>query len=308
MASFMAPKSASPTRWCEFLSLMVCAMSETLRLGMIYCDWFVDANSCLSCRMVFLFRSGSYVTNPPSHIRQPLNDVFLTHHDRFRTKVISILKATRQHARNLGLFALIYKGTMLLLRRMSLKEHRYDSFLAGLLGGYYVFGRSRSSVNQQIVMYVFARVVLAFAKLAMSTRGDGPVAVAGDVYGRGAATGKNGGWGLIADDRFAKMVRRNSWPVFASLSWALVMWVFRWHPESVQPSLRSSMHYMYVFSTWSSCALIWFSVSRAVIGFEKFLLFPLGSSKQSQANPFEFSRYETADEWDSLRTLLWHNK
>lgn len=249
-------------------------MSETLGPGMIYCDLFVDANSCLSYRMVFLFRSGSYVTIPPSHTRPPLNAPYLIHRARFRTKVISILKATRQHARNLGLFALIYKGTMLLLRRMSLKEHRYDSFLAGLLGGYYVFGRSRSSVNQQIVMYVFARVVLAFAKLAMSARGDGPVAVAGDVYGRGAATGKSGGWGLVADDRLAKMVRRNSWPVFASLSWALVMWVFRWHPESVQPSLRSSMHYMYVFSNFCSCAMTWFSVSGVVIGLENFLSIP----------------------------------
>lgn len=38
----------------------------------------------------------------------------------------------------------------------------------------------------------------------------------------------------------------NAWPVFAALSWGMVMWVFRWHPDTVQPSLRSSMKYMYV--------------------------------------------------------------
>lgn len=36
-----------------------------------------------------------------------------------------------------------------------------------------------------------------------------------------------------------------AWPCFASLSWAMVMYIFRWHPESIQNSLRSSMTYMY---------------------------------------------------------------
>jgi len=39
---------------------------------------------------------------------------------------------------------------------------------------------------------------------------------------------------------------KNGWPVFASLSWAMVMYIFRWHPEAVQSSLRSSMSYMWV--------------------------------------------------------------
>ena len=41
-------------------------------------------------------------------------------------------------------------------------------------------------------------------------------------------------------------IQQNAWPVFASLSWACVMYIFRWQPESIQPSLRSSMKYMYV--------------------------------------------------------------
>ena len=40
---------------------------------------------------------------------------------------------------------------------------------------------------------------------------------------------------------------KNGWPVFASMSWAMVMYIFRWHPEVVQSSLRSSMSYMWVF-------------------------------------------------------------
>lgn len=141
---------------------------------------------------------------------------------------------------------------MLFLRRASLngKEHPVHSFLAGLTGGYLVFGRGiQSSVNQQIVIYVFARVVLALAKLSVQRRSEGGVGMGRELR---------------------EKVRMNAWPVFASLSWAMVMWVFRWYPETIQPSLRSSMKYMWVahlvliislFAQWlkgfpfSGCAL-----------------------------------------------------
>lgn len=162
-----------------------------------------------------------------------------------RSKCWLVFKATRQHARNLGLFALVYKSSMLLLRHTAPdgKERHYDSFLAGLLGGYTVFGRTiHNSVSQQIVIYVFARVVLALAKLAVQPRN------VGEVQGGG------GGWGLL-DDRsgLRKELVKNGWVTFASLSWAMVMFVWRWHPESLQSSLRSSMNYMWVLHSF-----IWF--------------------------------------------------
>ncbi len=122
------------------------------------------------------------------------------------------------------------------------KEESVHTFLAGLFGGYWVFGHGRSansSVNQQIVIYVFAQVVLATAKLAVQPPGDNSL-VAGSYGGRG-------GKGLLGlSGQQLEAVRRNSWPVFASLSWASVMWLFRYYPETLQPSLRSSMTYMYV--------------------------------------------------------------
>jgi peroxisomal membrane protein 4 len=74
---------------------------------------------------------------------------------RFKEKVKLVLKATRQHARNLARFAAIYKTSMLGLRYLnptqSGKEGRYDTFFSGLLGGYVVFGSGRQgSVNQQV--------------------------------------------------------------------------------------------------------------------------------------------------------------
>ncbi|KAK7729528.1 mitochondrial ornithine carrier protein [Botryosphaeria dothidea] len=154
-----------------------------------------------------------------------------------RTKAKLVLKATRMHARNLGLFALVYKSTMLLLRRTNGKEGRYDAFLAGLAGGYTVFGRTiHSSVSQQIVIYVFARVVLAYAKLLVQPKGDAK----GGHHHHGRSGG-GGGWEIISDPVLAAKVRDNGWTVFASVSWALVI-------------------------------------------------------------------YEQSDHWDSLRTLIWHNK
>jgi len=157
--------------------------------------------------MIFLFRSGT-----------------------FREKIKLVLKATRQHARNLATYAVIYKGTMLALRNLSVdgvaREGPYDTFIAGLVGGYVVFGRRKSSIGQQIVIYIFARVVLALAKLSVQPNMH-PLSFTINPQTRNA-------------------LQRNAWPAFASLSWAFVMYVFRWHPESIVSSLRSSMQYIYV--------------------------------------------------------------
>lgn len=166
--------------------------------------------------MVFLFRSGT-----------------------IREKLKLVYKATRQHARNLATFAVIYKTCMLALRLLNPdgrgKEGPYDTFFSGLVGGYMVFGRGKaahSSVNQQIVIYVFARVMLALAKLslespAMTSHTPTPTL-----------------WTQRLDPVTKDRIRANAWPVFASLAWAMVMYVFRFQPESIQPSLRSSMKYM----------------------------------------------------------------
>src|SRR5579871_5113548 len=76
----------------------------------------------------------------------------------FREKIRLVLKATRQHARNLAYFATIYKSSMLLIRYLnpmnSGKEGPYDTFFAGLIGGYAVFGRGRQgSVNKQVQIH-----------------------------------------------------------------------------------------------------------------------------------------------------------
>ena len=176
------------------------------------------------------------VSFPVRHVSQELlNASFFVpipnRRNSLREKLKIIFKSTRQHARNLATFAAIYKASMLVLRHSSptQKEESPHTFLAGLLGGYMVFGRGKSgqsSVNQQIVIYVFARVVLGLAKLSVQRK-------------------RAGGLGLSPDMK--DRLNANAWPVFAAVSWGMVMWLFRWFPEVLQPSLKSSMKYMYVF-------------------------------------------------------------
>ncbi len=121
----------------------------------------------------------------------------------------------------------------------------YDALLAGMLGGYVVFGgRSPrtgkiSSVGQQICIYVFARVVLALARLAVKP-------------GYGLP-------GLASPASRSAAISYYAWPVFAAGSWGMVMWLFRWHAAELQPSLRSSMNYIYVQSEeWDGLRnLVW---------------------------------------------------
>ncbi|KAH7410877.1 peroxisomal membrane protein-like protein [Cadophora sp. MPI-SDFR-AT-0126] len=165
--------------------------------------------------MIFLFRSGTV-----------------------REKLSLILRATKTHAQNLAKYATVYKLTMLALKHMGSepgKEGLYDTFFAGLLGGYLVFGRRSkrghiSSVSKQIVIFVFARVCLSLAELSIKP------AV-----------------GIIKDPALSKRIGHDAWPVFAALSWGSVMWLFRWYPDTVQSGLRSSMDYIYVQSDhWDS--------------------------------------------------------
>ncbi|KAL2888619.1 peroxisomal membrane protein 24 [Ceratocystis lukuohia] len=152
----------------------------------------------------------------------------------FREKAKLVFQATKTHARNLATFASIYQACMVFLRRFGPtpgKEGPYDAFLAGLVGGYVVFGRRSprtgriSSVSQQIVIYVCARVVLALAKMSVKPGIGLPL--------------------LSTVPERAHAIEYYAWPAFASMSWAMVMYLFRWHPDELQGSLRSSMVYIY---------------------------------------------------------------
>ncbi|CAG8735494.1 17857_t:CDS:2, partial [Cetraspora pellucida] len=95
------------------------------------------------------------------------------------------------------------------------REHNSHSFIAGLIGGYVIFGEN-NNINQQIVLYVFARIMTGLAKLPIKRQ-------------------------TINEPK-------HTFPVFAAVVWGVVMWLFRHDRDVLQPSLQASMQYLYLDS------------------------------------------------------------
>jgi peroxisomal membrane protein 4 len=136
------------------------------------------------------------------------------------------------------------------------KERSLDTFIAGLIGGYVVFGE-RNAVNEQvrvhdwaflgdtfltlihllpfygfaqIVLYVVSRVVASFIPRASTAYHTAPDSALS------ASTVKP----LPPDSKY--------FTVFAALSWGAVMWLFRHRGETIQPGMFNSMKYLYLDS------------------------------------------------------------
>lgn len=138
----------------------------------------------------------------------------------FKDNFKAILKLTYEHSRNLGIFVLLYKSLMAIQAKIAGLEQSHHSFVAGLIGGYFIWG-NYTSVNYQIVLYLFARILIGLVKL------------------------------------FAKkhqiVAPNQTYPVFAAIVWGIVMWLFRWEGDTLHPSLHASMHYLYNDSNhWNS--------------------------------------------------------
>ncbi|CAH1785331.1 unnamed protein product [Owenia fusiformis] len=128
-------------------------------------------------------------------------------------KLRSIFEATWTHSRNLASFVFLYKTMTSILTWLEEKPEQYHSFFAAFIGGYYVFG-NYNKVNEQINLYLLSRIIYGLAKLAVKR-------------------------GYVAAPK------RDVFPVFAALVWGVVLWMFEYEKDTLQPSLRSSMTYLY---------------------------------------------------------------
>lgn len=135
-----------------------------------------------------------------------------------------ILRATRQHALNLGTFTPLYKFLTILLRRIYENMGgkgpvpQWHSLAAGLVGGYYVFGE-RTPVNEQIVLYTSSRIMASFLP-----RADTP-----PDYPKGKP----------------KPTNKKAFAVYATLTWGVVMWLHEYRRETIQTGMVNSMDYLY---------------------------------------------------------------
>ncbi|KAJ7293250.1 Tim17/Tim22/Tim23/Pmp24 family-domain-containing protein [Mycena rebaudengoi] len=144
----------------------------------------------------------------------------------WQSRIRVIFRATRTHAFNLAKFVTLYKTFMLIQKKANGgKERNADTFLAGLLGGYVVFG-DRTAINEQIVLYVVSRVVASFIPRAGTPYSSSAPAAAGSVAKP-----------MPPDSRY--------FSVFAALSWGAVMWLFEHRGETIQPGMFNSMTYLY---------------------------------------------------------------
>lgn len=162
----------------------------------------------------------------------------------WQSRAQMIFRATKQHAFNLTKFVTIYKSLLLMQKKMNQgKERSLDTFIAGLVGGYVVFGE-RNAVNEQIVLYVVSRVVASFIPRAGTPYNTSP----------GSAIAGPGVKPLPPNSKY--------FTAFSALSWAAVMWLFRNRGETIQPGLFNSMTYLYLDSEkWTNLrTLLWHNV------------------------------------------------
>ncbi|XP_012610604.1 peroxisomal membrane protein 4 isoform X1 [Microcebus murinus] len=176
--------------------------------------------------MVKGFRNGAVYG---AKIRAPhaLVMTFLFRNGSLREKLRAILQATYTHSRNLACFVFTYKGLCALQSHVQGKTYQFHSFLAAALGGMLVFG-ANNNINSQISMYLLSRVLFALCRLGMEK-------------------------GYIPEPK------RDLFPVFTAVVWGLVLWLFEYHRPTLQPSLQSSMTYLYDDSN------VWHDISDFLI-------------------------------------------
>jgi len=160
---------------------------------------------------------------------------------------MTVYRATRQHSFNLAKFCAIYKSVMILQRRLNKgKERLADTFFAGLIGGWIVFG-DRNPVNEQIVLYVISRAVTSFLPRASPTSTSKPPERPFDP--------------TTPPPRYPKPIPPHSrvFTVYAAVAWGAVMWLFRNKRQTLQSGMVSSMQYLYNDSDyWTGLrTLIW---------------------------------------------------
>lgn len=145
----------------------------------------------------------------------------------WQSRIRVIYRATKQHALNLAKFVSLYKTILLIQKKLNGgKERESDTFVAGLIGGYFVFGE-RNAVNEQIVLYVVSRVVASFIPRATSGYNTSPQ----------SALASSSVKPLPPDSRY--------FTLFAAMSWGAVMYLFRHRGETIQPGMFNSMTYLY---------------------------------------------------------------
>lgn len=123
-----------------------------------------------------------------------------------------LFTAAKEHGLNLGGFVMVYKLLRCqLMNRMGIPKGP-ASFISGGIGGAIVWGRARTAINYQVVLYLLSRIVVGMVHHQVNNK-------------------------TLPD--------KPAFRPMAGLVWAIVMYLFTIDPTSLQGSLRSSMEFLY---------------------------------------------------------------
>jgi len=129
----------------------------------------------------------------------------------WKTKLRTILQLTYEHAKNLGVYVFLYKAGLYILQKATGKKEKWHSFVSGFMMGYIVFGK-KTNVNYQIVLYLLSRII-------------------------------TGGINNLVNK--GKLPDVSAYPVMAAVCWGVVMWLFEDDSKCLQPSLSTTMQFLY---------------------------------------------------------------
>ncbi|KFV48081.1 Peroxisomal membrane protein 4, partial [Tyto alba] len=152
---------------------------------------------------------------------------FLFKSGSLREKLKSIAQATYTHSWNLAYFVFTYKGLMALQSQLQGKKIPFHCFFAAFMGSLLVFSEN-NPINSQITMYLLSRILFGLSRLAVEK-------------------------GYIPEPK------RDPFPFVTALVWGIVLWLFEYHRQTLQPSLQSSMTYLYDDSN------VWHDISDFLI-------------------------------------------
>jgi peroxisomal membrane protein 4 len=169
-----------------------------------------DHENCLISSLRGL-RNGLYYGGKIRFVHSLVIEILFSRSSSLKEKLRNIIKPTLEHATNLGLFVLIYKTTVCILRRLFNTQNKICNFLAGLIGAYFMWSK-KTNVNMQIMLYLLSRNILAVAN-------------------------------IISEKYFPKF--EGGFPITSIIVWGIVMFLFEWQPKALQNSLKSSMDFIY---------------------------------------------------------------
>lgn len=169
---------------CDHPSCIISSL-KGLRNGMYYGGKIRFVHSLV---MTILFRSGP-----------------------IKAKIISILKLTWEHARNLGSFVFMYKSLVCILRNLFKSRSLVFNFIAGFFCSYFFLSRENTPVNMQIMLYLLSRNILALSNMVSVNY----------------------------------LNNFNGFTVTSMTVWGIVMFLFEYNSKKLQNSLAASMDFIY---------------------------------------------------------------